>query len=63
MKIVGEVSWDLVLRRMERKMATHGLYDVSVRTDPIADLITVSVSSMMNFSRALAASVMLRFSL
>ncbi|KAL3783186.1 hypothetical protein ACHAW5_008120 [Stephanodiscus triporus] len=42
-------------------MATHGLYDVSVRTDPIADLITVSVSSMLNFSRAPAVSVMLRF--
>jgi hypothetical protein len=38
---------------------TYGLNDESVRTDPMADLITVSVSSMLNASMLFAASVML----
>ena len=29
-------------------ISTYGLYSQSVKTDPMADLITVSVSSMLN---------------
>ena len=37
-------------RRANKKIviSTYGLYSQSVKTDPMADLITVSVSSMLN---------------
>lgn len=54
------VGLDLDCEKMTREVATtHGLKCASVRTDPIADLITASVSLMLKSSRASAVSVML----
>ena len=36
-------------------ISTYGLYSQSVKTDPMADLITVSVSSMLNSAVAVRA--------